>query len=92
MAIVLRLNDCMEELVLYQRIHRWSLSLLNDTVGSEDFGETIIGHGQTGNGPDADVGVSPTTQKKDDSRSFATDVRGTKRFVRPECDGSSHSI
>ena len=52
-------------------------------VGSEDFGETIIGHGQTRNGPDADVGVSLTTQKKD-SISYATVVRGTKRFVRPE--------
>ena len=36
-----------------------------ETVGSEDFGETIIGHGQSGNGPDADIGVSLTTQKKD---------------------------
>jgi hypothetical protein len=65
-------------------------------VGSEDLGQTIIGHGQIGNGsnadevgPDADeVGpdadeVSPTTHKTD-SRSYATVVRGTKRFARPE--------
>jgi hypothetical protein len=24
-------------------------------VGSEDFGESLNGHGETGNGPDADV-------------------------------------
>ena len=58
-------------------------------VGSEDLGQTIIGHGQIGNGsnadevgPDADE-VSPTTHKTD-SRSYATVVRGTKRFARPE--------
>ena len=52
------------------------------TVGSGDFEETIIGHGQTGNGPDANE--FPSTTEKKDSRSYATVVRGTKRFVRPE--------
>jgi len=56
---------------------------IEQCVGSGDFGETIIGHGQTGNGPDANE-LSSTTEKKDSSRSYATVVRGTKRFVRPE--------
>jgi len=64
--------------------------LLGLHVGSGDFGETIIGHGQTGNGPDANE-LSSTTEKKD-SRSYANVVRRTKRFVRPEWDDSSHSI
>ena len=51
-------------------------------VGCEDFGETLNGHGETRNGPDADE-LSSTTEKKD-SRSYATVPRGTKRFVRPE--------
>ena len=51
-------------------------------VGIGDFGETIIGHRQTGNGPDANE-FSSITEKKD-SLSYATVVRGTKRFVRPE--------
>ena len=50
--------------------------------GSGDFGETIIGHGQTGNGPDANE--FPSTTEKKDSRSYANVVRRTKRFVRPE--------
>ncbi len=54
---------------------------VQERVESEDFGETIIGHGQTGNGPDTDVGVSFTTKKKD-LRSYANVARGTKRFVR----------
>jgi hypothetical protein len=33
-------------------------------VGSEDFGETLNGHGETGNGPDADVGQSSITEKE----------------------------
>ena len=53
---------------------------VQERVGSEDFGQTIIGP----NGPDAD-GVSPATkQEKDSPRSYATVVRGTKRYVRPE--------
>jgi hypothetical protein len=51
-------------------------------VGSEDFGETINRHRETGNGPNAND-LSSTTEKKD-SRSYAAVARGTKRFVRPE--------
>ena len=51
-------------------------------VGSEDSGETLNRHGETRNGPDAND-LSSTTEKKD-SRSYATVVRGTKRFVRFE--------
>jgi len=46
------------------------------------FGQTINGHGQTGNGPNDDE-VFPPTQMKD-SRSYSNVVRGNKRFVRPE--------
>ena len=53
-----------------------------DVVGGEDFGETLNRHGETRNGPDANE-LSSTT-KKEDSRSYATVARGTKRFVRPE--------
>ena len=55
---------------------------VQERVEEKDFGQTINGHGQTGNGPDDDE-VSPTTQIKI-SRSYANVVRGTKRFVRPE--------
>jgi len=51
-------------------------------VGGEDFGETLNRHGETRNGPDAND-LSSTIEKKD-SRSYATVVCGTKRFVRPE--------
>ena len=50
------------------------------TVGSEDFGESLNGHGETGNGPDADVEHFPTTEKKG-SLSYADAARGTKRYV-----------
>ncbi len=61
-------------------------------IGRKNFGQiiNINGHGQTGKGPNDDE-VSPTTQKKDSS-SYANVVRGTKRFVRPEWGGSTHSI
>jgi hypothetical protein len=49
-------------------------------VGSEDFGESLNGHGETGNGPDADVEHFPTTEKKG-SLSYADAARGTKRYV-----------
>ena len=49
-------------------------------VGSEDFGESLNGHGETGNGPDADVEHFPTTEKKG-SLSYADAARGTKRHV-----------
>ena len=49
-------------------------------VGSEDFGETLNRHGETGNGPDADVEHFPTTEKKG-SLSYADAARGTKRYV-----------
>ena len=51
-------------------------------VGSEDFGESLNRHGETKIGPNANE-LSTTTEKKD-SRSYATVVRGTKRFVRFE--------
>lgn len=50
------------------------------SVGSEDFGESLNGHGETGNGPDADVEHFPTTEKKG-SLSYADAARGTKRYV-----------
>ena len=50
-------------------------------VGSEDFGETLNRHGETGNGPDADDGHLSTTEKKR-SLSYADAARGTKRYVR----------
>jgi len=56
--------------------------LLYGVVGSEDFGESLNRHGETKIGPNANE-LSTTTEKKD-SRSYATVVRGTKRFVRPE--------
>ena len=34
-------------------------------VGSEDFGESLNGHGETGNGPDADVEHFPTDRGKE---------------------------
>jgi hypothetical protein len=42
-------------------------------VGSEDSGETLNRHGETGNGPNANVGLSSTSEKKEkiDSRSYA---------------------
>ena len=49
-------------------------------VGSEDFGESLNGHGETGNGPDADVEHFPTTKKKG-SLSYTDAARGTKRYV-----------
>ena len=49
-------------------------------VGSEDFGESLNGHGETGNGPDADVEHFPTMEKKG-SLSYADAARGTKRYV-----------
>ena len=52
---------------------------IQERVGSEDFGQTLNRHGETRNGPDAND-LSSTIEKKD-SRSYATVVRGTKRFV-----------
>ena len=52
-------------------------------VGSEDFGESLEslnGHGETRDGPDADVEHFPTTEKKG-SLSYADAARGTKRYV-----------
>ena len=60
------------------------------SVGSEDFGEALNGHGETGNGPDADVEHFSTTVKKG-SLSYADAARGTKRYVSFEWDRSSHS-
>ena len=53
---------------------------VQERVGSEDFGESLNGHGETGNGPDADVEHFPTTEKKG-SLSYADAARGTKRYV-----------
>ena len=53
---------------------------VQECVGSEDFGESLNGHGETGNGPDADVEHFPTTEKKG-SLSYADAARGTKRYV-----------
>jgi hypothetical protein len=56
---------------------------VQERVGSEDFGESLEslnGHGETGNGPDADVEHFPTTEKKG-SLSYADAARGTKRYV-----------
>jgi hypothetical protein len=58
-----------------------NLSTGDTIVGSEDFGESLNGHGETGNGPDADVLEHfPTTEKKG-SLSYADAARGTKRYV-----------
>ena len=63
--------------VLY---HLEGNSIGTDNVGSEDFGESLNGHGETGNGPDADVEHFPTMEKKG-SLSYADAARGTKRYV-----------
>ena len=57
-----------------------NLSTGDTIVGSEDFGESLNGHGETKNGPDADVEHFPTTEKKE-SLSYADAARGTKRHV-----------
>jgi hypothetical protein len=36
---------------------------VQERVGSEDFGESLNGHGETGNGPDADVEHFPTKER-----------------------------
>ena len=59
---------------------RGSIYRKRAVVGSEDFGETLNRHGETGNGPDADVEHFPTTEKKG-SLSYADVARGTKRYV-----------
>ena len=61
-----------------QNVHK-AIAIPND-VGSEDFGESLNGHGETGNGPDADVEHFPTMEKKG-SLSYADAARGTKRYV-----------
>jgi hypothetical protein len=64
----------------------YTTNLLVMLVGSEDFGESLEslnGHGETGNGPDADVEHFPTTGKKG-SLSYADAARGTKRYVNFE--------
>jgi len=53
---------------------------VQERVGSEDFGESLNGHGETKNGPDEDVEHCPTTEKKE-SLSYADAARGTKRHV-----------
>ncbi len=56
---------------------------VQERVGSEDFGESLEslnGHGETKDGPDADVEHFPTTEKKE-SLSYADAARGTKRYV-----------
>ena len=55
------------------------LASVQERVGSEDFGETLNGHGETKNGPNANG--PPTTTEKKDSRSYATVARGTKRSL-----------
>jgi len=57
-----------------------SRAVIQPIVESEDFGESLNGHGETGNGPDADVEHFPTTEKKG-SLSYADAARGTKRYV-----------
>ena len=58
------------------------MDIYHPSVGSEDFGESLNGHGETKNGPNANE-LSTATEKKD-SRSYAAVARETKRFVRPE--------
>jgi len=52
-----------------------SSATVQERVGSEDFGQSIIGP----NGPDADE-VSPATDWKYSRSYYATVVRGTKRY------------
>ena len=60
--------------------HAGCLTTLLIFVGSEDFGETLNRHGETGNGPDAEDDHFPTTDTKR-SLSYADAARGTKRYV-----------